>query len=277
MSENNPLKSYFRKPGIWVKLPSLGKFYKEKPIDLNDQGEIAIYPMTAKDELIMKNADALLNGTAITQLINSCAPSIKDVDTMPAIDLDVILLAIRKCTYGENLEIQTQCTHCNAINTNNLNLNYFMSTITPIESIEPVAIDDIKIYVNPVNVSQLLSLNWVQYEQVRNIQLAEQDNVSEQQKIEILQTGYTALTNKNIEIISNCIDTVLLPNDISVTDSANIREWVEQLDQPNFKKIELAIMSLAQNSIKKQFEIECNSCHESYESDLDLNPTTFFV
>ena len=54
MSENNPLKLYFRKPGIWIKLPSAGKFYKEAPADFNDMGEIPVYPMTAKDELIMK-------------------------------------------------------------------------------------------------------------------------------------------------------------------------------------------------------------------------------
>jgi hypothetical protein len=86
----NPLKQYFRKPGIWIKLPSQGNFYKDKPADLNEMGEIAIYPLTAKDELMLKNADALLNGSAITQMINSCAPTVVDPMAMPAIDLDAI-------------------------------------------------------------------------------------------------------------------------------------------------------------------------------------------
>jgi hypothetical protein len=277
MSENNPLKSYFRKPGIWIKLPSGGKYYEVVPGDLNDMGEIAVYPMTAKDELIMKNADALLNGSAINQLVASCAPGIKNPESMPSVDLDAVLLAIRRCTYGENIEIETQCSHCSSNNAHSLNLNYFISSITVIENNEPVDIDGIKVFVKPVNVKQLLSLNWVQYEQVRNIQLAEQNNIDEKEKINILQTGYTALTNKNIEIISSCIDTVLLPDGASVTDPVNIREWAEQLSQPDFKKIELSIMSMAQKGIKKDFTIECGSCSKEYQSNLDLNPTTFFA
>ncbi len=277
MSENNPLKSYFRKPGIWIKLPSAGKYYKEPLSEFNDMGEIPVYPMTAKDELIMKNADALLNGSAISQLINSCAPGIKDPESMPAIDLDAILLAIRRATYGENLEIDSQCSHCKASNSNMLNLNHFISTITTIDINEPIDINGIKVFIRPVNVKQLLSLNWVQYEQVRNIQLAEQNNIDEREKVNILQAGYVALTSKNLEIISSCIDTVLLPDGISVTDPANIKEWAEQLSQPDFKKIELAILSLAQQGMKKDFTINCGSCHEDYESSLDLNPTTFFV
>jgi hypothetical protein len=276
MSENNPLKSYFRKPGIWIKLPSGGKYYDEKPSDFNDMGEIAVYPMTAKDELIMKNADALLNGSAISQLITSCVPSIKNVENMPSIDLDAVLLAIRRCTYGENLEIETQCSHCSANNSHSLNLNYFISSISLIENTDPIDIEGIKVFIRPVTVKQLLSLNWVQYEQVRNIQLAEQNNIDEKEKINILQAGYTALTNKNIEIVSGCIDTVLLPDGASVTDPVNIREWAEQLSQPEFKKIETAVMSMASKGMKKDFAVECASCTEEYESNLDLNPTTFF-
>jgi hypothetical protein len=93
-NQNNPLKSFFRKPGIWIKLPSQGNYYTTKPADLNDMGEIPVYPMTAKDELMLKNADALLNGTAITGLIKSCAPSIVDPENMPAVDLDTLLVAI---------------------------------------------------------------------------------------------------------------------------------------------------------------------------------------
>lgn len=277
MSENNPLKLYFRKPGIWIKLPSAGKYYKEPLTDFNDMGEIPVYPMTAKDELIMKNADALLNGNAINQLVTSCAPSIKDPGSMPAVDLDAVLLAIRRATYGENLEIDTQCSHCKANNSNVLNLNHFISTISTIESGEPVDLDGIKVFIRPVNVNQLLALNWVQYEQVRNIQLAEQNNIDEREKVNILQAGYTALTSKNLEIISSCVDTVLLPNGVSVTDTGDIKEWAEQLSQPDFKKIELAILSMAQQGMKKDFSINCAACHEDYETSLDLNPTTFFV
>jgi hypothetical protein len=276
MAENNPLKSYFRKPGIWIKLPSQGKFYSERPAEFNDMGEIPVYPMTAKDELIMKNADALLNGSAINSLITSCVPSIKNVETMPNVDLDALLIAIRRCTYGEKIDISSTCDNCSATNENSIDLNHFISAINVIEDIDPIDVDDIKIYVKPINVKQLLDLNWVQYEQVRNIQLAEQNQVGEQEKVNILQESYRKLTEKNLEVISNCIDTVLLPDGTSVTDSGNIKEWAEQLSQPDFKKIELAIMSLSEKGVPKKFTNVCSACNTEYQAGLDLNPTTFF-
>lgn len=278
MSENNPLKQYFRKPGIWIKLPSQGQYYDSKPADFNIMGEIAVFPMTAKDELLMKNADALLNGTAITQLLNSCVPSIVSVDSMPAIDLDVVLLAIRRCTYGEDLDIQTQCPECNANNDSVLNLNHFIAGITTIDNIEPIELTDgIKIFIKPVNVKQLLNLNWVQYEQVRNIQLTDREGMDEKEKVNILQKSYHILTDQNISIISACIDTVLLPDGGNVTDHGNIKEWVEQISQPEFKKIENGIMSLAEKGMRKKFEVKCQNCSSEYQSSLDLNPTTFFA
>ena len=134
MDNQNPLKQYFRKPGIWVKLPSQGNFYNDKPEGLNDMGEIAIYPMTAKDELVLKNADALLNGNAVFEIVRSCAPSIKNPEEMPAVDLDAILLAIRRCTYGEKMEISTQhdCGE-NVTNDVTIDLNQFIATIKTIE------------------------------------------------------------------------------------------------------------------------------------------------
>jgi hypothetical protein len=277
-NQNNPLKSYFRKPGIWVKLPSQGQFYTVKPKDLNDMGEIPVYPMTAKDELLLKNADALLNGRAIIDLITSCAPAITDPENMPSLDLDAILLAIRRCTYGETMDISTihDCKE-DAKNEVSLNLNAFISGIKTVDTIEPVTMsNNIKVYIKPVTVKQLLNLNWVQYEQVRNLQLAEQQNVDEKTKVDILQKSYHILTSQNIKVVSECIESVELPDGISVTNADNIREWATDLSKQDFKLIETAIMSLGNKGIEKTFKVQCQHCNQEYDSLLDLNPTTFF-
>lgn len=274
----NPLKSYFRKPGIWIKLPSRGEFYPNKPKELNDMGEIPVYPMTAKDELILKNADALLNGTAVNQLISSCVPSINDPQSVPAIDLDPILLAIRRCTYGEKMDITTVCD-CDekAENEVTLNLNHFISAITTLDRIEPIEFDNgIKVYIRPVTVRQLLHLNWVQYTQIRNIQIAEQQQVDEKTRVDLLQKSYNELTGENINIVADCVDTVLLPDGATVTDRRNIKEWMSDLSRPDFKKVETAIMSIGEKGLDKKFTVECSKCKKTYESQLDLNPTTFF-
>lgn len=277
-NQSNPLKSYFRKPGIWVKLPSLGKFYKVTPKDLNDMGEIPIYPMTAKDELLLKNADSLLNGSAIYDLVRNCAPSIQDPESMPNIDLDAILLAIRRASYGEYMDI-TVPHDCNADAKNEvrINLNHFIASIKAVETIEPVTVShDVKVFVKPVNVKQLLHLNWVQYQQIRNLQHAEQNNLEEKDKIDILQKSYGELTEANVKIVSDCIESVVLPDGATVEDKNNIAEWVIDLSNTDFKKIENQIMGLSEHGLQKKFQVTCERCNKEFESQLDLNPTTFF-
>jgi hypothetical protein len=277
-NQSNPLKQYFRKPGIWIKLPSQGNFYKDRPVDFNSMGEIPVCPMTAKDELLLKNADALLNGSAITQLIKSCVPSIVDPTSMPAIDLDAILVAIKRCTYGENVDVSTTCPECQTTNEVSINLNHVISNIKVLETLDPVIFENgIKVFIKPVKVSDLLNLNWVQFEQIRNIQQADQNNADETTKVNLLQQSYQILTEKNLEIVSGCIDTVLLPDGVAVIDYDNIREWISDLSKPEFAKIENAIMITSGMGVNKDFDVTCKNCSTTYKTSLDLNPTTFFA
>jgi hypothetical protein len=59
--------------------------------------------MTAKDELAFKTPDALLNGQAMVDVIQSCFPNIKNAWVAPMVDLDTIMIAIRLATYGEKM------------------------------------------------------------------------------------------------------------------------------------------------------------------------------
>lgn len=278
-NQQNPLKAYFRKPGLWVKLPSQGKFYNEKPSDLNDMGEIPVYPLTAKDELMLKNADALLNGNAITQVIRSCTPSIADPENMPAVDLDSILVAIKRCTYGEHMNVTTRCDCENAKDTNiKIDLNALISEIKVIDEVTPIEFDNgIQVFIKPVTVKNILSLNWVQYEQVRALQLAEQQNLDEKAKMAILQKSYSALTNESLKVVSGCIDTVLLPDGTTVSDPKLIEEWVVDLSKPDYGNLERSIMNTNTKGVTKEFKVHCSECNKDYTSTLDLNPTTFFA
>jgi len=70
--DNNPLKAYFRRPAIYLKLPSEGKYYPQGSVDIPVNGEVAVYPMTAVDEITTKTPDALFNGSAVVEIIKSC-------------------------------------------------------------------------------------------------------------------------------------------------------------------------------------------------------------
>jgi len=72
---NNPLSGFYRAPKLYTGLPTDGKFYDEGVVEWPETGELAVFPMTAKDEMIMKNPDALLNGEAVAQVFPDSGPS----------------------------------------------------------------------------------------------------------------------------------------------------------------------------------------------------------
>jgi hypothetical protein len=74
--EQNPLRKYFRQPKVFTTLPSRGKYYAEGVLDMPSTNELPVFAMTAKDELIIKTPDALLNGQATVDIIKSCIPNI---------------------------------------------------------------------------------------------------------------------------------------------------------------------------------------------------------
>ena len=99
----NPLISLMRQPKIYIRLPSNGRYWSEGSLNTTTNGEYPVYSMTARDELMLKTPDALLNGQAVVDVIQSCMPNVNDAWAIPNIDLDVILVAIRLATFGEQL------------------------------------------------------------------------------------------------------------------------------------------------------------------------------
>lgn len=112
MNSSNPLMQFARRPELSVKLPSNGNWYEEGFIDYTMSGEVEVYPMLPKDELMMLNPDALLSGQANVDLIKSCCPSISDPKKLLYPDVNVLLLAIHRATHGNELEMTAYCPKC---------------------------------------------------------------------------------------------------------------------------------------------------------------------
>ena len=127
MIENNPLKQYFRRPSIYIKLPSGYKNYPAGVIDIPESGELPVYPMTAIDEITVKTPDALFNGSAIVDIINSCIPNIKDPWKLSSVDVDAVLIAIKSAADGNDMELETTCPACDESSTYGVNLTSYSS------------------------------------------------------------------------------------------------------------------------------------------------------
>ena len=187
MTQINPLKQFFRAIKLYVPLPS-GTTYYDDTIEFNADGEVGIMPMTAKDEMMIKNPDALLNGEAIVSVINSCVPAIKNPKQLLSNDIDSLLIAIRHASYGDDLEVDSQCPKCDAKNKFTINVTQSLSKMVKLDPEYFVGTQDgIKIYVKPFSYNEVVQSLKAQFEQHKLAQNLSNENLPEEERLRILQ------------------------------------------------------------------------------------------
>lgn len=277
----NPLAQYYRRPGNYIELPSKGKFYKIPPA-FSDTGELAVYPMTAKDELALKNPDALLNGEALKQVIASVCPDIKNVNEIPAPDIDAILVAMRMASYGDDMELDVnhKCEESNGRGQRvTVGLGGVLATLKTIpDDIGLVTLSSgIKIVLKPYSLEAQGKLLRIQFTTMRHLQAAEaNEKMDVDQKADIATKGYESLITLSQEILAQSIVSVTLPDGTEVTDPAHIYEWVKNLDRASNERLDSELKRFGDYGITRTIDIKCEHCGNNFTTDMLFDPTSFF-
>lgn len=269
----NPLKQYFRRPAIYLKLPSEGKYYPEGSIDLPDNKEIPIYPMTAIDEITSKTPDALFNGIAVTEIIKSCAPNIKDPWMIPAVDMDAILIAIRVATNGNTLEVESACPSCKEEASYNINLVGLLSNLKT-DYNDVVKVNELIIKFNPLTYKKVNDINLSQFEIEKTIRNLE-NITDEDQRLQISSQTMKRLNELSIELITETIDSIATPTAI-VAEKEYINDFLRNCDKNTFDLLKNTAIKLRESSQLKPLQVKCIHCQYEYDQSLTLNVTDFF-
>jgi hypothetical protein len=246
----NPLSSFMRQPKIYIRLPSNGEYWPAGSLKKSETGEYPIYSMTAHDELLLKIPDALMNGQAVADMIQNCMPNVLDGWSVPAIDLDVILIAIRIATYGEKLsttltlgetelEYKVDLRHV---------LDGLMNQITwdPYVSIN----EDLTILVKPVDYRQVTKMALQNFETQKLIQIANDEKLSEDEKMSVFKESFSKLSKITIGLVADSVFKID-SNQGSTDDPKFIQEFIYNIDKDIFNKIQNHLEKLRdQNAIK---------------------------
>jgi hypothetical protein len=247
----NPLINFMRQPKIYIRLPSGGEYWSNGSLIPTETGEYPIYSMTAKDELMLKVPDALMNGQAVVDVIQNCMPNVKNAWAIPAIDLDVILIAIRIATYGEKMT--TPLTFGDDIEMEySVDLRSVMDTLMnqiTWESIVPINAD-LTLYVKPITYKQLTESAIQTFETQKLMQVANDDSMSEENKVKVFKESFAKLTAVTIGMISASIYKV--DSSQGSTDNPKfIKEFIDNADKDIFNKVQEHLEQLKTvNSIK---------------------------
>lgn len=272
--EHNPLKQYFRRPSIYLKLPSKGIGYEPGVIDMPETGELPIFPMTAIDEITSKTPDALFNGTAVAEIINSCVPNIKRPWDIISTDLDAILVAIRIATNGNEMDIETTCPSCSEDQKYGINLSIVLNNFVPGDYNTTLDVNNLKIKFKPLTYKEITQSSISQFEMqkaILQINSMEEGPDREEKTKQML----IAITKTTMEVLANTIGSIVTP-DIEVSEKAYILDFLQNTDNKTFEAIKERSIKLKETTQTKPLQMKCGNCSHEYEQPFTLNVSDFF-
>jgi len=279
---NNPLQSHFRQPKIYLTLPSGGKFYPPGSIEMPETNELPVFAMTAKDEITFKTPDALLNGQATVDVIQSCIPNIKNAWNMPSLDLDAALIAIRIATYGEKMEINTKIPNTLEERTYEVDLRNILESLINNTFEDTIVIDDLVIYLQPLTYQQFTQSALKTFEEQRVFQLVNNDELSENEKLALFNKSFNKLTELTVGLIIASIRQIDVGTE-PVTDPAHIKEFIENAEQKFYTQITEHIekqkqkFSVKPMTVKTEQEDIDKGAPVSFEVPIMFDQSNFFA
>ena len=276
MPQNNPLQQYFRQPAIYIRLPSAGKHYPPDTLDMPANGELPVLPMTAVDEITYRTPDALFNGSAMVNVIQSCVPNIKNAWAVPAMDVDTILVGIRLASYGHEMELGTTCPSCRKESDFTVDLRSVLDGIRSPNYDQSVRHGDLEFYFRPMSYRNLNENNQIQYDQQKLMSMLPDSEVPEADKITAIGDALRRLTQVTIEALCQSIAAVKTPQSL-VTEPEFIRELMNNCDRKIFNSVRDHIVNLKIQAELQPLKITCPECQHAYEQPMTLDMTSFFA
>lgn len=217
---------------------------------MTETGEFPVFAMTAKDELSMKTPDALLNGQATVDTIQSCIPNIKNAWAMPSIDLDAVLTAIRIASMGETMDMTITVPNTNLEHTYTVDLRRVLDTFQEITYENVVYVNDMAIHLKPLSYKTFTQNAIKSFEEQRIFSIVNDENMSDEQKVEMFSKSFSKLTSMTVNVVAQGIEKIVV-EDQTVVNPLHIQEFINNADTKFYN----AIMDHMETQ-KKKFEIQ---------------------
>ena len=276
MNPNNPLKQYFRQPAIYIKLPSQGRNYPPETLTMPPTGELPVYPMTAIDEITYRTPDALYNGQATVNVIQSCIPDIKDAWAIPSTDIDTLLIAIRIATHGHSMDFNTVCPACQYESEQTMDLRTVLDSIHIADYDKTIQAGDMEIFFKPLSYRHVNNNNQMQYENQKLLQMLPDAGIPDAEKMSALSDALKKITDITVVALAQSISVVKTPQAL-VSEPEFIEEMLKNCNSKLFNQIRDFIIDLKASSEMQPLKLVCSECAHNYEQNITLDMSSFFA
>ena len=274
--KHNPLSEYFRHPSIYLRLPSKGRFWPNETLDLPANNEIPVYPMTTKDEIMLRTPDALLNGSGVVNVIQSCCPNIRNGWMTPSVDVDALLIAIRIATYGHSMDFDTKCPHCGEDNSHAIDLRPVLETIACPDYSNKLEYNNIKIKLKPQPYFTANKTSMISFEEQKIIETLNKTDLSNEIKSIEINKSMERLTEISIDTVTDSTEYVEMPDGSIVNNRDHIKEFYINVENRLVKLIQTKLVEFNELTQLSPQSVQCNSCNELYNVPVIFDYSNFF-
>lgn len=275
----NPLSNYLRKPEIYAKLPSKGRWWPTGSIEIPPNGELPILAMNGHDDITMRNADGLMNGASSVDVIQSCVPSVKNAWVGPTMDIEYLFIAIRIASYGSVMEMEKKCSKCKESTKFGINLQVILENMNIPDFDIPVTVGELYILLKPASF-QLTNLTAQEiFEQQRAILAARSNDLTMEQKEKILKESIRKLSNITVSKLIEYIDYILMPDGSRVSDREYLLEFIDNIDRKSFNTLKKGIEEKNRQYSSPDLPFKCSNsdCNHEETFKFEFNPSNFFA
>ncbi len=273
----SPLKKYRRQPKIQIDLPSQGKWYPKDTLHNGSHSNLSVFSMTANDEVLFKTPDALFNGESTANVIKSCIPAILDPWSMPMIDIDTVLVAIRIASYGPDMNVTNPCPSCNAENTYAVPLSKYIDHYAGKVYTDTVTLDNFTFYLRPLTYKENTA------NQKRLMQLRRSINYvltnykdDEAKQEELLDGSYKEIAQLSLDTMLSSVKSIVVDGETE-EDKKEIFDFFENNDRVYFNKVKQTIEKNINDWASMTHDVKCESCEAEHTLNVSLDQSDFFA
>jgi hypothetical protein len=256
--QRNPLTAFMRRPKMFLKLPSGGKYWREGSLDMPENGELPVYGLTAKDELLIRTPDALFNGRTTVDVIRSCLPNIIDPWAIPSIDLDAILIAMRIASYGEKMTMDVAIPGSNEKEPFEIDLRPILDQIVEntIWDGKVQVANNLTVHIEPVTYKVMTDYSIMSFDSNRILAtIVTEKDLTEEQRIDLAASAMTRIADATLMQMVHGI--IRIDSDEgSTSEPEHIKEFLENIEKPMFSKISEAFKKLNDHNNKRSITIQ---------------------
>lgn len=276
--KENPLLKKIQMPGQKFRLPSKGLFYKNGELaDHVKDGEVEVFPMKTIDEINLKTPDMIFQGSAITRVFERCIPDIKKPLELLSKDVDYLMGALRRVSYGSELPLKAscKCTNHKTMREYNIPLDHLLinnTTEMEAENIEKEYV--FELYNEATEESQTVQLRPVLFKTLIDVYQFQASEINKLDGIEQSQID-DAVQEDVDEYISLTVAAAVESVD-GIEDVDMIKEWSKKLPILMKKQLSEKLDSLTEWGTKFSHKVKCMDCGTDIDVTAALNPVGFF-